>query len=190
MKRAWAFAFVVIMFISSISVAADIPVWKVLEISKTTPDIVISLFGPPGLVRTEERYSDWAANMRHGCGQVQTYGMVYSIAIGDLNILHGPLGTASEVTVIINNGTVNEVEWKYENNQMKPALRQWTSRENFERIVPRRPNVIMMSLWKPTRDTRMVIACYTGGEGAVCQGPITVDYMGGPNQPRATKKNK
>jgi hypothetical protein len=190
MKRTWIFAFVVIIFTSSISFAAnvpDIPVWKALGISKTTLDTVISLFGPPGLIRTEERYSDWAANMVRGCGQMQSYGMVYSIATGDLNILHGPLGMATEVTVIIDNGTVNEVEWKYENNQMKPALGQWTSRKNIKRIVPRKPYVLMMSLWNPTRDTQMFVTCYTGGEGAVCQGPITVDYMEASAQPRATK---
>ncbi|MDA8155307.1 MAG: hypothetical protein M0Z52_02485, partial [Actinomycetota bacterium] len=65
--------------------AADIlPAWKTFN-SNESPDTVITLFGPPSVIRTEERYQDWLINKATGCGQLKTYGMVYSIATGALN---------------------------------------------------------------------------------------------------------
>ena len=45
------------------SVAADdINWWQVFDFSKTTPESVIFLFGPPATIKTEEMYSDWVKN--------------------------------------------------------------------------------------------------------------------------------
>ncbi len=80
---------------------------------------------------------------------------------------------ATEITVIIDSGKVSEAEWKYNVNQMEPAMKAWIKRKDIDR---KNPGKIMISYWKPTKKTAMSIECYTGG-GPVCRGPITVDYF-------------
>ena len=60
--------------------SADDAVWKVFNFSKTTPDDVILSFGPPSIIKTEEKYSDWVINKAKGCGQINTNVMSYSNA--------------------------------------------------------------------------------------------------------------
>ena len=102
--RKFLMVVLVIASIATSSFAADDTFWKVFTFSKSTPDSVIMIFGPPSTIKTEELYSDWVKSQTTGCGQLHTYAMNYSIASGDLNILKGPLGKASEASVVIENG--------------------------------------------------------------------------------------
>jgi hypothetical protein len=148
----------------------------VFSFGKTTPDEVVLLFGPPATIKTKERYSDWVKSQASGCGQLRTYAMNYSIWAGDLNILKGPLGKASEAYVVIDNGKVSEVVWTYDNNQLEPALRQWMNHKGLTPMVGKKPAVVMIGTWKPKKGTGISATCYNGGEGPICRGPITVYY--------------
>ncbi len=53
--------------------AADDSQWKLFNFSKTTPGMVVMLFGPPSIIKTEEKYSDWIKNQAQGCGQIHIY---------------------------------------------------------------------------------------------------------------------
>ncbi len=114
-----------ILSTAALSNAADDSQWKLFNFSKTTPDKVVMLFGPPSIIKTEEKYSDWVKNQAQGCGQLRIYVMSYSIWTGNLNILKGPLGKASEAEVVIDDGKECDVVWIYDNNQLEPAFQQW-----------------------------------------------------------------
>lgn len=169
-------AVIAILSLAALSDAADEPPWQVFSFGKTTPDEVVLLFGPPATIKTEERYSDWVKSQASGCGQLRTYAMNYSIWAGDLNILKGPLGKASEAYVVIDNGKVSEVVWTYDNNQLEPALRQWLNHRGLTPMVGKKPAVVMIGTWKPKKGTGISATCYNGGEGPICRGPITVYY--------------
>ena len=124
----------VILLTTPLSNASDDSPWKLFNFSKTTPDKVVMLFGPPSIIKTEEKYSDWIKNQAQGCGQIHIYVMSYSIWTGDLNILKGPLGKASEVEVVIDDGKLCDVVWIYDNNQHDPAFRQWMGHKGLTRI--------------------------------------------------------
>ena len=156
--------------------ATDEPQWQVFNFGKTTPDEVVLLFGSPATIKTEERYSDWVKSQVSGCDQLRTYAMNYSIWAGDLNILKGPLGKASEAYVVIDNWKVSEVVWTYDNNQLEPALRQWLNHKGLAPKVGKKPAVVMIGIWKPKKGVQVSAICYNGGEGPVCRGPITVYY--------------
>lgn len=156
--------------------AADELHWQVFSFGKTTPDEVVLLFGPPATIKTEELYSDWVKSQTSGCGQLRTYAMNYTNWAGDLNILKGPLGKASEAYVVIDNGKVSEVVWTYDNNQLEPALRQWLNHRGLTPMVAKKPAVVMIGIWKPKKGTAIAATCYNGGEGPICRGPITVHY--------------
>jgi hypothetical protein len=128
-------ALIAVLSVAVLSDAADELHWQVFSFGKTTPDEVVLLFGPPATIKTEERYSDWVKSQASGCGQLRTYAMNYSIWAGDLNILKGPLGKASEAYVVINNGRVSEVVWTYDNNQLEPALHQWLNHKGLTPMV-------------------------------------------------------
>ncbi len=163
--------------ITTLSNAADSSQeWQSFNFLKLTPDNVITFFGPPSLIKTDEKYSNWVKNQTLGCGQLQVYVMSYSIATGDLKILNGPLGKASEVEVVIDNGKVIEVAWIYDNNQIEPALNQWMSHPKISTTVGKKPMVIMLGIWKPQKGTILSVNCYTGGNKTKCQGPIFVYY--------------
>jgi hypothetical protein len=151
--------------------------WQAFSVGRTTPDEVILLFGPPAIIKTEERYSDWVKSQALGCGQLRTYAMNYSTLTGDLNILKGPLGKASAADVIIDKGKVSEVVWTYDNNQLEPALRQWLNHKGLTPTVGKKPAMIMIGTWNPKKGTLMAATCYNGGEGPICRGPITVHYL-------------
>lgn len=162
---------------TTLSNAADnIDRWQLFNFSQTTPDEVTMLFGPPSLIKTEEKYSDWIKNQALGCGQLQTYAMSYSFVTGDLHILEGPLGKASEVEVVIDNGKVIEVDWIYDNNQLEPALQKWMSHPQISTTVGKKPSVVMLGKWKPKKGTILFANCYTGGDSTMCRGPISVFY--------------
>lgn len=162
--------------VSSLCNAADDTQWQVFSFGKTTPDKVVLLFGPPATIKTEELYTDWVRSQASGCGQLRTYAMNYSITAGDLNILNGPLGKASEADVVIDAGKVSEVVWTYDNNQLEPAIRQWLNHKGLTRTVGKKPAVVMTGTWKPRKGAEIIAICYNGGEGPVCRGPITVYY--------------
>jgi hypothetical protein len=169
---------VVLAIVSTVpsSFAAEDTYWRAFNFSKSTPDSVIMMFGPPSTIKTEELYSDWVKTQATGCGQVHTYAMSYSIASGDLNILKGPLGKASNVSVVIEEGKLSQIIWTYDNNQLQPALLEWISNKGFDTTVTKKPGVVMMGIWKPKKGTIVTADCYTGGEGAICRGPILVYY--------------
>ena len=161
---------------TALSTEADDNQWQVFNFSKTTSDKVILEYGPPSLIKTEETYSDWVKNQALGGGQLNTYVMSYSIATGDLNILKGPLGMASEAEVVIDNGKVIEIVWSYNGNQQKPAFQQWMSHKGFTNSPGNKPAVVMIGTWRPKKRTIVIATCYTGGDAAVCRGPISVYY--------------
>ncbi|MCX5818854.1 MAG: hypothetical protein NT047_02915 [Deltaproteobacteria bacterium] len=167
---------VVFLSLSTLSDAADELYWQAFDFGKTTPDEVVLLFGPPATIKTEERYSDWIKNQASGCGQLRTYAMNYSIWAGDLNILKGPLGKASEVYIVIDNGKVSEVVWTYDNNQLEPAFDRWMNHKGLTKVPGKKPAVVMIGIWKPKKGTTVTVDCYTGGLGAICRGPISVHY--------------
>jgi len=169
-------ALIAVLSVAVLSDAADELHWQVFSFGKTTPDEVVLLFGPPATIKTEERYSDWVKSQASGCGQLRTYAMNYSIWAGDLNILRGPLGKASEAYVVIDNEKVSEVVWTYDNNQLEPALRQWLNHKGLTPMVGKKPAVVMIGIWKPKKGAVVTADCYNGGEGAVCRGPISVHY--------------
>lgn len=167
---------VAVLSVAAVCNAADELHWQAFSFGKTTPDDVALLFGPPATIKTEERYSDWVKSQASDCGQLHTYAMNYSITAGDLNILKGPLGKASEAYVVIDNGKVSEVVWTYDSNQLEPALRQWLNHKGLNPMVGKKPAVVMIGTWKPKKGTGMVATCYNGGEGPTCRGPIMVYY--------------
>lgn len=167
---------ITVLSVAALSNAADDVHWQFFSFSKTTADSVVLVFGPPATIKTEERYSDWVKHQASGCGQLHTYAMNYSITAGDLNILKGPLGKASETYVVIDNGKVSEVVWTYDNNQLEPALRQWLNHKGLTPMVGKKPAVVMIGIWKPKKGAVVTADCYNGGEGAVCRGPISVHY--------------
>lgn len=166
-----------ILPVANLSNAADDIHWQVFSFGETTPNAVVLLFGPPATVKTEELYSDWVRSQASGCGQLHTYAMNYSITAGDLNILKGPLGKASEAYVVIDGGKVSEVVWTYDNNQLEPALRQWLNHKGLTPAVGKKPAVVMIGTWKPKKGALLAATCYDGGEGPFCRGPITVHYL-------------
>jgi hypothetical protein len=176
MKRFLPLVILLIFAMLSISAADDITYWKFFD-SKQTPNSVIMMFGSPSTIKTEELYSDWVKNQATGCGQLHTYAMIYSITAGDLNILKGPIGKASEASVVTENGKIVEVVWTYDNNQLAPALHEWINHKEFNTVVTKKPGVVMFGRWQPKKGTAMSVDCYTGGKGATCLGPIKVDYM-------------
>ena len=159
------------------SLSANDNQWMFFNFSKTTPDGVILSFGPPSLIKTEEKYSDWVINKAQGCGQINIYVMSYSIFIGDLRILMGPFGKASEAEVVIDDGKMIEVVWIYDSNQLDPAFRQWMDNKEIKKVGGKSPNVLMLSIWRPKKGTIMTAECFTGGGGEVCRGPISVHYL-------------
>ena len=166
-----------LLFISIPSfLSAEENTWKLFNFSKTTPDDVIMLFGPPSIIKTEELYSDWIKNKAKGCGQTDIYVMTYSVTVGDLKVLTGPFGKASETEVVIDNGIVCSVVWIYDNNQLEPALKKWMSNNKIKKLGGKASGVSLFSLWKPKKGVMMTSECYTGGKGEVCQGPIKVHY--------------
>lgn len=167
---------IVLLSLSTLSDAADELYWQAFDFGKTTPDEVVLLFGPPATIKTEERYSDWVKNQASGCGQLGTYAMNYTIWAGDLNILKGPLGKASEVYVVIDNRKVSEVVWTYDNNQLEPALDRWMSHKGLTKVAGKKPAVVMIGIWKPKKGATVTVDCYTGDLGAICRGPISVHY--------------
>jgi hypothetical protein len=168
-------ALIMVLPVASLS-NAEVVDWQVFNFGKTTHDEVILMFGPPATIKTEERYTDWVKSQASGCGQLRTYAMNYSITAGDLNILRGPLGKASEAYVVIDDGKVAEIVWTYDNNQLDPALRQWLGHKGLTPTVGKKPVVIMIGTWEPKKGTAMAATCYNGGEGPNCQGPITIYY--------------
>jgi hypothetical protein len=166
-----------VLSVATLCDATDELYWQVFSFGETTPDEVVLLFGPPAIIKTEERYSDWLKSQTLGCGQLRIYAMNYSTWTGNLNILKGPLGKASSADVIINNGKVSEVVWTYDNNQLEPALHQWLNHKGLTPIVGKKPTMIMTGTWKPKKGTLMAATCYNGGEGPICRGPITVHYL-------------
>jgi hypothetical protein len=169
-------ALIAVFSVATLCYAADEINWQVFNFGNTTSDDVVLLFGPPSTIKTEERYSDWIKGQASGCGQLNTYAMNYSITAGDLNILKGPLGKASEAYVVIVNGKVSEVVWTYDNNQLEPALRQWLNHKGLTPMIAKKPGVVMIGTWKPKKGTGIATTCYNGGEGPICRGPITVYY--------------
>ena len=123
---------VVLAIVSTVpsSFAAEDTYWRAFNFSKSTPDSVIMMFGPPSTIKTEELYSDWVKTQATGCGQVHTYAMSYSIASGDLNILKGPLGKASNVSVVIEEGKLSQIIWTYDNNQLQ-GIRHYSHEETW-----------------------------------------------------------
>ena len=170
-------ALATVFSVATLCDAADEPYWQVFSFGKTTPDEVVLLFGPPAIIKTEERYSDWLKSQALGCGQLRIYAMNYSTWTGDLNILKGPLGKASSADVIIDNAKVSEVVWTYDNNQLEPALRLWLNHKGLTPTVGKKPTMIMIGTWNPKKGTLMAATCYNGGEGPICRGPITVHYL-------------
>jgi hypothetical protein len=160
--------------------SADDSQWELLNFSKTTPDKVVMLFGPPSIIKTEEIYTNWVINKAKGCGQTNIYVMSYYMAYSDLRVLMGPFGKASETEVVIDNGIVCEVVWIYDNNQLDPAFSKWMSNNKIKKIGGKTPMVLLLSIWKPREGVIMTGECYSGGKGEVCRGPISVHYAEDP----------
>ncbi len=156
--------------------AADNTYWQMLSFEKSTPNGLVLMFGPPALIKTEERYSEWKKNQATGCGQTSIYAMNYTNYTGDLNILKGPLGKASEVDLWIDKGKLSAVEWIYDGNQLEPAVSQWLNHQSLTPVVTKKPGVVMVGTWKPKNGRFLAATCFNGGEGPICKGPITVYY--------------
>jgi hypothetical protein len=148
---------------------------ELFNFSKMTPDKVVMLFGPPSIIKTEEIYTNWVINKAKGCGQTNIYVMSYSSAYGDLSVLMGPFGIASETEVVIDNGIVCEVVWIYDNDQLDPAFSKWMSNKKIKKLKMS-GGTTLFSMWRPNKGTIMTAECFTGGGGEVCRGPISVHY--------------
>ncbi len=147
---------------------------ELFNFSKMTPGKVVMFFGPPSIIKTEEIYTNWVINKAKGCGQTNIYVMSYSSAYGDLRVLMGPFGEASETEVVIDNGIVCEVVWIYDNNQIDPASSKWMSNNKIKKVALGYGG--MLSIWRPKKGTIMTAECFTGGGGEVCRGPISVHF--------------
>lgn len=161
---------VVFLSVTVLSDAADYN-WKFLN-SKTTPEMAEMLFGPPSIIKTEMKYSDWIKNKEREHFQPRIFIMSYYDGKAGSRILNGPLGKASEVEVVIENGKVINVVWIYSHNQKKPAYQLWKSHKEINKV-----GVSIMSTWKIKGKGTVSVNSYTGGEESLCYGPITVDYL-------------
>jgi hypothetical protein len=147
---------------------------ELFNFSKMTPGKVVMFFGPPSIIKTEEIYTNWVINKAKGCDQTNIYVMSYNSAYGDLRVLMGPFGEASETEVVIDNCIVCEVVWIYDNNQLDPAFSKWMSNNKIKKVALGYGG--MLSIWRPKKGTIMTAECYTGGDGKICRGPISVHF--------------
>jgi hypothetical protein len=172
MKRIIIATFISIsILIPHSALAIDEMYWKYFKPDKTTEDSILTLFGPPDLVKLHYSYEDFKKTKESGAKILFPYYVLnYSRFRGDLNILKGPLGEAAAVDVEIEDGVVIAVTWKYEVKYKTPAESIWQSSKNISTV--RGPYITIGSNKIPENGI-LYITCTTGSN-SMCDGLIDV----------------
>ena len=163
------------LLISTTSFAVDDTYWKIFDFDKTSADSVEMIFGAPDTIKTDEKYIDFKKHQEAGCGQINIYAFHYSSERGDLNVLKGPLGKASEAYIFIEKNKVYAIEWKYKNLFKDSAYNEWMKSSRFSKLKGK-DAVIILGVWKPNDNGVMFVECFTGKVSNKCDGEITVGY--------------
>ena len=169
------FTVVIGLLISTTSFAVDDTYWKIFDFDKTSADSVEMIFGAPDTIKIEEKYINFKKYQEVGCGQINIYAFHYSSERGDLNVLKGPLGKASEAYIFIEKNKVYAIEWKYKNLFKDSAYSEWIKSSRFSKRKGK-DAVIILGVWKPNENGVMFVECFTGNISNKCDGEITVGY--------------